>query len=76
MQEQVPHLITASVIAAKLGAPLHRVQHILATRRHIQVAALAGRTRLYAKVAIAQVRYQLTAMDAKRSSSQGGPAHV
>ncbi|MDB5334996.1 MAG: hypothetical protein JWN70_615 [Planctomycetaceae bacterium] len=76
MDNTVPNLITAGVIARKLGASLHRVQHILATRPHIHPTALAGRTRLYAKVAIAQVRYQLTVIDAKQSSRQGGPAHV
>jgi hypothetical protein len=54
------------VIAAELGVPLHRVLHILATRRHIQPAARAGTLRLYDQRAVAMVRHELNAIDARR----------
>lgn len=71
MQNSIPRLITAGVIAQRLKVPLSRIQHILATRPHIRPAALAGRVRLYASIAVAQVRYQLSLIDARRSSTTG-----
>jgi len=62
----VPRLITPGVIATELGAPLHRVLHVLATRRHIRPRAKAGTIRLYSQTAIAQVRHELHAIDARR----------
>jgi hypothetical protein len=54
------------VIAAELGQPLHRVLHILATRRHIRPAARAGTLRLYDRRAVAMIRHELNAIDARR----------
>jgi hypothetical protein len=62
----VPQLITPGIIAAELAAPLHRVVHVLATRRHIQPSARAGILRLYDRRAVAMVRHELNAMDARR----------
>jgi hypothetical protein len=59
-------LITVGVIAAELGKPLHRVLHVLATRKHILPAARAGTLRLYASRAVAMVRHELNAIDARR----------
>lgn len=59
-------LITAGVIAEKLGEPLYRVQHVLATRPDVRPTARAGRTRLYRADAIARVRYELNHIDARR----------
>jgi hypothetical protein len=59
-------LITTGVIASQLREPLHRVQHVLRTRRHIRPSALAGTLRLYDHQAVAMVRHELTAMDARR----------
>lgn len=67
----LPRLITAGVIARELNAPLHRVLHVLATRRHIRPAARAGGYRLYRSRAVAQVRHELNAIDARRCR-QGG----
>ena len=67
-----PRLRTPGRIAQQLGVPLHRVQHILATRAHIQPAALAGTIRLYDAAALAQIRHELNAQDARRSARQGG----
>ena len=61
-----PNLITPGVIAAELDTPLHRVLRILATRPHIRPSARAGNFRLYDKRAVAMVRHELNAMDARR----------
>lgn len=61
-----PRLITAGVIAAELAAPLHRVLHVLATRRHIRPAARAGTLRLYDRRAVGLVRQELSEIDARR----------
>ena len=67
----IPHTITPGVIAAQLGIPLHRVQHILSTRAHIRPRARAGTIRLYGREAIAQVRHELHAADARRAVARG-----
>ncbi len=61
-----PRLITAGVIASELGEPLHRVLHVLTTRQHIRPSARAGTLRLYDKRAVAMVRHELNAIDARR----------
>lgn len=62
----VVKLRTPGVLAADLGVPLHRVLYILHTRHHIQPSARAGRLRLYDREAVAQVRHELTAIDARQ----------
>jgi hypothetical protein len=42
------------------------VLHVLNTRQHIRPAARAGTLRLYDRQAVAMVRYELNAIDAKR----------
>ncbi len=69
-----PLLTTPGVLAANLGEPLHRVEYVLRTRKHIRPAARAGRLRLYARAALAQVRHELNAMDARRARGRGGEA--
>ena len=61
-----PKLITPGVIAAQLGQPLHRILNVLSTRTHIRPAARAGTLRLYSKEAVAMVRHELNAIDARR----------
>jgi hypothetical protein len=63
-----PALPTPGRIAADLGVPLHRVLHILSTRPHIRPSARAGTLRLYDHQAIAQIRHELNAQDARRST--------
>ena len=63
-----PRLITPGVIAAAVNTPLHRVLRVLATRPHIRPAARAGTLRLYERDVIAQVRHELSAIDARRPS--------
>lgn len=67
--EPVPKLRTPGVLAGHLGESLHRVLYVLRTRRHIKPAARAGRLRLYDRDAVALIRHELNAIDARR---QGG----
>ena len=60
-------LLTPGRIAAELAAPLHRVQYILLTRPHIRPRARAGILRLFDREAVAMVRHELNAIDAKKS---------
>jgi hypothetical protein len=62
-----PRLRTPGVMAAELGEPLHRVLNVLSTRRHIRPVARAGTLRLYNAAALAMVRHELTAIDARRA---------
>ena len=64
----LPRLRTPGVIAQELGESLQRVQYVLRTRPHIKPAALAGRLRLYDRQAVAMVRHEINAMDARRGS--------
>ena len=61
-----PKLITAGVIARELGEPLHRVLNVLRTRQYIRPSARAGTLRLYERKAVAMVRHELNAIDARR----------
>ncbi len=60
-----PRLRTDGVIASELDSPLHRVLHILLTRPHIRPTARAGVLRLYDSQAVAHVRSELNAIDAR-----------
>jgi hypothetical protein len=68
-----PHLLTPGRIAAALAEPLHRVLHVLATRPHIRPSARAGTLRLYDRAAVAMVRHELNAIDARRCRRQEVP---
>lgn len=72
--EPVPRLRTPGVVAADLGEPLHRVLYILRTRRHIHPSARAGLLRLYDREAVAEIRSELAAIDARRHGPDGGAA--
>ncbi len=54
-----PRLLTAGVLAERLGVPLHRVTYILRTRRHIRPVARAGTLRLYDAAVERLVRAEL-----------------
>jgi hypothetical protein len=60
------------VIASELRVPLHRVLHVLATREHIRPSARAGTLRLYDRRAVAMVRHELNAIDARRAEKAVG----
>ena len=65
--KEVPRLLTAGRIADELGVGLQRVLYVLSTRRHILPAARAGTLRLYDREAVAKIRHELTAIDARRN---------
>ncbi len=65
-----PRLRTPGVLAELLGVPLHRVDYILRTRRHIHPAARAGRLRLYDNEALAMLRHELNAIDSHRARGE------
>jgi len=62
----VPNLLTPGRIAARLNVPLHRILYVLATRRHICPSARAGTLRLYDNQAVAMIRHELNAIDARK----------
>lgn len=66
----LPSLTTAGTIARHLGVPIYRVEYVLTTRPHIQPAAYAGNTRLFDRAAIAMVRHELNAIEARRCHKQ------
>jgi hypothetical protein len=68
MPDSTPRLRTPGVIATELGDSLSRVQYVLRTRNHIQPTAIAGRFRLYDRRAVAMIRQELNAIDARRAS--------
>ena len=63
-------LLTPGRIATELAAPLHRVQYILLTRPYIRPRARAGILRLFDREAVAMVRHELGAIDAKKASHE------
>lgn len=75
LSQSTPQLRTAGVIAAELRVPLHRVLHVLATRQHIRPSARAGTLRLFDTEAVAQVRHELNAIDARRCRRGSGVQH-
>lgn len=72
MRASPPRLKTPGVIAALLHVPLHRINYVLQSRQHIRPSAIAGRLRLYDQQAVAMIRHELNAMDAKRGVGKGG----
>ena len=63
-----PRLVTVGVIAAELGVSVDRVCRIIRSRPHIEPAAYAANTRLFDNSAIAQIRHESNAIDARRAS--------
>lgn len=68
--QRLPAFNTVGRIAERLGVRLHRVLHVVATRHHIRPAARAGAARLYDETAVAQIRHELNAIDARRSERE------
>ena len=66
MRKRPPTLVTVGVIAEELSISVDRVCRILRSRPHIKPRAYAGNTRLFDDAAIAQVRHELNAIDARR----------
>ena len=65
--DSIPRLRTPGRIAEELQVALHRVLHILSTRDHIAPVARAGTLRLFDAEAVAKVRLEINAQDARRS---------
>lgn len=61
-----PQLLSIGEMAKRLGEPIHRVRFILESRGDIKPSALCGRTRVYDARALARVRHELAAIDARR----------
>lgn len=68
-----PRLLSPGIIARELKVPLHRVQNILDTRPHIRPLARAGIIRLYDRDAVAMIRHELNAIDARRDRQEVTP---
>ncbi len=68
--QSIPQLLTPGRMAELLGVSLGRASYILSSRHHIQPVALAGNVRLYDRDALAQVRHELTAIDARRDKRE------
>ena len=70
--------LTVGEIARRLGAPLHRVEYILRTRRQVRPAARAGKTRIYSEDDLQFIASELRRIDAENGAGDGygGPAHV
>lgn len=62
-----PQLLTTGRVAEILGVPLHRILHVLRTRKHIQPLARAGTFRLYRRSDLSLIRHELNAIDARLS---------
>ncbi len=58
---------TVGVMARELGQPIHRIQYLLRTRPHIQHFAVAGGLRCFRCEAVAQLRYEINLIDAKKT---------
>ena len=68
MSTETVQLLTLGRIAEILGVSVVRVGYILRTRPHIRPSARAGNVRLYDARALASVRHELHAIDARRAS--------
>jgi hypothetical protein len=68
--QAIPSLLTPGRIASELGVATPRVLYILATRPHISPSARAGTLRLFDRTAIAMVRHELNAIDARRATKE------
>lgn len=67
MNTSEPQLLTPRRIAKKLNTPLHRVLHVLRTREHIRPTARLGKIRVFNHAAIAMIRHEIHAIDARRA---------
>ena len=65
MSNKIPRLVTVGVIAKELDEPIHRVEYILRTRKHIAPRATAGGLRLFDNDAIEQVLNEIISINTK-----------
>lgn len=74
MPKSIARLATLGEVARLLNVPPHRIEYILRSRPHIRPRALAAGARCFDDDALAQIRHELNAIDAKRGSSPRGGA--
>lgn len=67
-------LNTVGLIADTCHVPVSRVLYVLQTRQHIRPVAIAGRARLFDQAAVAKIRHELNAIDARRASREADHA--
>lgn len=72
MIDSVPKLATIGEVVKLLRVPLHRINYVLRSRSHIRPRATAGSARCFDDEAIAQIRHELNAIDARRDARRGG----
>ena len=70
MTESVPKLATIGEIGKLLNVPPRRIEYVLRSRPQIQPRATAAGARCFDDDAIAQIRHELNAIDARRA--EGG----
>jgi hypothetical protein len=66
MSEDLPQLVTIGQLVAMLDVPRHRIEYILRSRAHIRPRAVAGGVRCFDDDAVARIRHELAAIDARR----------
>ena len=71
MLPAIPSLLMPGRIAAELDVPIGRILYVLFSRQHILPRARAGTLRLYDRTAVAKVRHELNAIDARREQKGG-----
>ena len=59
-------LATVGEVAKRLNVPVHRIEYVISSRPHIRARAIAGAARCFDDEAIAQIRHELAAIDARR----------
>ena len=74
MIDTPPKLVTVGVIASELGVSVDRVCRVLRVRSHIRPRAFAGNIRLFDNTAIAQLRYEINGIDARREARRRSDA--
>ena len=68
MSETVAKLATIGEIARLLNVPPQRIEYVLRSRPHIKPRAIAGIARCFNDEAIAQIRHELHAIEARRTN--------
>jgi hypothetical protein len=71
MRDELRIALTVGRIAQKLGAPLHRIEYVLRTRRNIRPVASTGNARIFAEEDLGLIEAALREMDFKRDSRVG-----
>lgn len=70
MTRPLPRLATIGEVARLLGQPIHRIEYLMRSRRHITPRATAGCARCFDDEAIAQIRHELNVIDARRGGGR------